>query len=70
MLIVWSHQLDYELENRLCRVDPRAVYWPYSRVRWGGGEIVCDWWISFSNIGSGIVWVIEWSSCSRVVYRE
>ncbi len=70
MLIRWHQQLLPEREQRLIAIDPRVVYWP---AAWAGGWgynscVPCEWWISFSTASRGLVWILEWSHQSYVIY--
>ncbi len=71
MLIFWNTILLPCQQQELLALDPRAVYWPASWAATGlySAAVPLDWWISFSLVNPGLIWIMRHGLHSRVVYE-
>jgi hypothetical protein len=71
MLIVWESLLLPAEQSYIVQIDPRASFWPY---RYFSSEynaaVPIEWWISFSDPGAGIIWILKKPEHSRVIYTS
>lgn len=72
MLIVWDTILVPEDQRLLVRIDSRVSFWPCRYVK-DLGYNVCvpiEWWISFSSRKYGLIWLLDHSDHSKIVYSD
>lgn len=72
MLIIWNHVLLPQDQEELYQLDSHVNFWPRS---WTHMEIELNidpksWWISFSQKGSGLIWIIRRPEHSLVIYKN
>lgn len=72
MLIVWDTLLVPEDQRLLVRIDPKVAYWPHRYVKDSGYNscVPVEWWISFSASKYGVLWLLDHSQHSRVIYLD
>ena len=70
MLIAWENILLEEDQRLLVRIDSQVCYWPCRYVKDSGYHscIPIEWWILFSAQKYGLIWLLDRSRYSRVVY--
>lgn len=69
MLLVWESKLVPSDQQLLVRIDPLVSYWP--NRYWSDGYNQCvpiEWWISFSSKKFGLLWLIDHSEFSKIIY--
>ena len=69
MLIVWKEFLKEQDRQQLVCLDPYVVYWPCSYSRSSGVVVPVEWWINFSSCSSGLLWLLDRSESSSLVYK-